>query len=182
LGTENDQPSSGKTTAPLISVDINNEQLHVPLDEGRLRRAVQLVLEDAALPRAMISVAVVSDGTICELHRKYLHLDEPTDVLSFLLEHSDDYLEGEVIVSADTAGVTAGWYGWQFEDELLLYVIHGALHLVGYDDTTPESKAEMRAQEMRYLAHFGVQARYEESAAPPSDRRSPPRGPGPGGR
>jgi probable rRNA maturation factor len=66
-----------------------------------------------------------------------------------------------VIVSAETAELTAGWYGWTAEDELLLYVIHGTLHLVGYDDTTPETQIEMRERERACLACFGVEGRYD---------------------
>ena len=115
-------------------------------------------------------MAVVDDETICTLHKRYLGLDEPTDVLSFVLERGEDALEGEVVVSAETAAVTGKWYGLSAADELLLYVIHGTLHLVGYDDTTPEEQAEMRQQETSYLARFGVRQRVEE--ARPASKRS----------
>ena len=153
----------------MITVEINNDQLEVPLDQQRLREAVQLILKDASVRQANVSIAVVDDPTIHALHRQYLELDEPTDVLSFILERSEDCLEGEVIVSAETAELTAGWYGWPAEDELLLYVIHGTLHLVGYDDTTPETQAEMRKQELACLACFGVEGRYHAQDVAPDD-------------
>ena len=86
-------------------------------------------------------MAVVDDPTIRRLHREYLGEDSPTDVMSFVLERADDYLEGEVVVSAETACAAAPEYGWPAADELLLYVIHGTLHLVGYDDTTPRMRS-----------------------------------------
>ena len=64
-------------------------------------------------------------------------------MLSFVLESSNGCLEGEVIVSADRAAAVAPKYGWSAADELLLYVIHGTLHLVGYDDVTPAKRAAM---------------------------------------
>ena len=60
--------------------------------------------------------------------------DWPTDVLSFVLDDDDGHLEGEVIISADTAAAAAAEVGWPAAAEQLLYVIHGMLHLVGYRD------------------------------------------------
>ena len=116
-----------------------------------MRRAVLAIVRDAEISEAQISVAVVDDPTIAELHKKYLGDPDPTDVLSFVLEQSFGVLEGEVIVSAETALASAPRYGCTADDELLRYVIHGTLHLVGYDDTTPPGRAVMRKQEKKYL-------------------------------
>lgn len=151
----------------MITVEITNDQSHFSPDERRLEDAVRAILEEETTARVRISLAVVDDATISQLHKKYLQQDEPTDVLSFVLERSEDCLEGEVIVSAETAALTAGWYGLAAEDELLLYVIHGTLHLVGYDDTTREKEAKMREREQVYLAHFGVEQRCANSDVVP---------------
>jgi probable rRNA maturation factor len=66
------------------------------------------------------------------------------------------YIYLDIIFSAYTALTAAPRYGWSAGDELLLYVIHGALHLVGYDDQTPEAQAEMRRQEAAVLARLGL--------------------------
>jgi probable rRNA maturation factor len=133
----------------------------VELDEAQARGAIESILADAGVGRGSISVAVVDDPLIHELNRRYLEHDYPTDVLSFVLEREADLLEGEVIVSADTARRTAQRLGWPAEHELLLYIVHGTLHLAGYDDLDPESKACMRQQERRVLARAGIEARYE---------------------
>ncbi len=117
-----------------------------------LRRAVRAVLADEGVSEAEISLAIVDDREIRELHRRYLGEDEPTDVLSFVLDRSENRLEGEVIASADTARRVAARYSNSASDELLLYVIHGTLHLVGYRDDTRRAKSEMRARERRCLA------------------------------
>jgi len=145
----------------MLRIELANDQDRHPVDENRLRLAVRRVLEDEAVGRAVISLAVVDDSAMHLLNRKYLGHDEPTDVLSFVLEESPDELEGEIIVSADTAAATAQRFGWTVADEILLYVVHGALHLVGYDDTSPAAMAEMRAKEQIYLAEFGLKPRYE---------------------
>ena len=71
-------------------------------------------------------------------------------------------LEGDIAISLDTATARAKDYDWEVADELLLYVIHGALHLVGYRDKSESSIAEMRAQEVAMLAHFGLRPRYHD--------------------
>jgi probable rRNA maturation factor len=149
--------------SPVIQIEIANDWTEWPIDETRLRAAIATILADAAISRATISVAIVDDPTIHDLNARFLQHDEPTDVLSFVLERDAASLEGEVIVSAQTAATTARRLGWSAEDELLLYVIHGSLHLVGYDDLDPESRAEMRRRERYHLARFGLEARYEES-------------------
>lgn len=149
----------------MIRITITNDQSELKFEERLVKEAVRMILNDRAVSRAEVSVAVVDDATICELHRKHLGRDEPTDVLSFPLERSEDYLEGEVIVSAETAAVTAPWFDWPAQNELLLYVVHGTLHLVGYDDATPEKQAEMREQEAQYLDRLGLPVRTAKAKA-----------------
>jgi probable rRNA maturation factor len=154
----------------VITIQLSNEQT-LPLDETPLRQAVRRILHDASIPEATVSIAVVDDPTIHQLNRRYLDHDDATDVLSFVLQREENRLEGEVVVSAETAQRVARQFGWSPADELLLYVIHGALHLVGYDDQTPSERAAMREQERAYLARFGLAPRYDEPDAgqqPPS--------------
>jgi probable rRNA maturation factor len=141
----------------MFSIEIANEQQTLTIDERRLRQAIDAVLREAGLSRATISLAVVDDPTIHELNRQYLEHDYPTDVLSFVLERDGASLDGEVIVSADTAARMAGQFGWTAHDELLLYAIHGALHLVGYDDLDDAPRAQMRAAETRILKACGLE-------------------------
>jgi probable rRNA maturation factor len=114
-------------------------------------------LRDSEFSSAAISLAVVDDDTIHELNQRHLEHDWPTDVLSFVLEDNGDHLDGEVILSADTAAAAAEELGNSAAQEQLLYVIHGTLHLVGYDDKSDADAREMRAAEARYLHEFGVE-------------------------
>ncbi|MCB9927093.1 MAG: rRNA maturation RNase YbeY [Planctomycetaceae bacterium] len=120
-----------------------------------LQRAVRIVLEGESVTEAEVSIAIVDDTAIHLLNRKYLDHDYATDVLSFLLSDRDDPLEGEIIVSADTAKREASRYAWDITDELLLYIIHGALHLVSYDDVSECDREQMRAKEREYLEKLG---------------------------
>jgi probable rRNA maturation factor len=136
----------------LISITITNRQKRLPIDRRRIRRAVGAIVRDAAISNAQIGVAVVDDPAIAKLHDEFLDDPTPTDVLSFVLERSLQCLEGEVVVSADTAAGNAPHYSSTPEDELLRYVIHGTLHLVGHDDATPKGRAAMRKREQQYLS------------------------------
>ena len=153
---ESNTPNSNNPLDPRrpagIQVDIANQQDR-PCDLEQIVRAISTIVEQAEFVDAEISVAIVDDTTIHELNRAYLNHDYETDVLSFVLALDEDErrLEGEIIVSADTAERVAQEVGWSLQNELLLYLIHGALHLVGYDDKTPSDRHEMRAAERRYL-------------------------------
>ena len=149
-----------------ITIELSNRQTSHRFDEAQLTSAVRLVIEDQHLAAASVSLAVVDEPAMHALNRRYLDHDFPTDVLSFVLERQADYLEGEIIVSADAAADSAARYGWSTADEMMLYVIHGALHLAGYDDSTAEQRARMRDLECGYLERFNLKPRYEEDQRP----------------
>lgn len=137
-------------SAKLLTITITNRQKTLKVDRKRMRLAIQAIVRDAGIAEARISVAIVDDPTIGKLHGEFLDDPDPTDVLSFVLEPPPS-LEGEVVASADTALSNATRYNCPAEEELLRYVIHGTLHLVGYDDTTPRKRAVMRKKEQEHL-------------------------------
>ena len=145
----------------MLRIDISNEHAF-PLDEVRLKKAVRAVLQDAGYNNGEISIAIVDGAEMLALNRKYLDHDYPTDVLSFVLDEEEGRLDGEIILSSDYASLEAEIYNWSAEDEILLYVIHGSLHLVGHNDLDPVSKQMMRGEERHYLGHFGLTPRYDE--------------------
>ncbi len=154
-----------------LAISLVSEQSVHAVDEAQLVAAVESVLSDWPYRSATVSIAVVDDAAMHELNHSFLDHDWPTDVLSFVLEDRDGHLEGEIILSADTAAAEAADVGWPAAAEQMLYVIHGALHLVGHDDKTPADAAAMRAAEVRYLRQFGYQqpqgASVEQSACQP---------------
>lgn len=142
---------------------VANEQATLTIDEAPMIAAVEAILADTDYSQAMVSIAVVDDPAIHALNVQYLQHDYPTDVLSFVLEDSSRNVEGELIVSSDTAVREAQEAGWSPLDELLLYVIHGTLHLVGYDDHEPADQREMYAAEAHYLKHLGIAVPADQS-------------------
>lgn len=153
-------------------IEISNEQQTLSINEARLRQAVQAVIAESRFPIASIDVAVVDDEAIHKLNRDYLQHDYPTDVLSFPLSSADEPIEGQVVVSADTATAQAEEYGWPADSELLLYVVHGVLHLIGYRDKTTEDEAQMRAAERRVLSQLGVDLPADESYRQTEEQQS----------
>ena len=145
----------------MIVVLVALEQETHEVDEERLIAAARTVVGDAGYQEGELSIAVVDDAQMHELNRRHLDHDYPTDVLSFVFDAEDGRIEGEIIVSADYAAREAARFQWSTMDELLLYVIHGALHLVGHDDQTPEAKELMREQEIKYLRQFGLEPRFD---------------------
>lgn len=160
-----------------ISVRVANQQETLPLDFEQLRKAVRAALAGSEIRKAKICIAVVDDATIARLNKQFLDHDGPTDVLSFPMEERPGWVEAEVVVSAETAQREAAGYGWGPHDELLLYVVHGVLHLAGYDDHSPGDEAAMRRRESEVLAELGIKplavSQKQASAAPQSPRPNP---------
>src|SRR3974390_3430242 len=124
-----------------IKVSVASPQEHVAIDRKRLRDTARAVLEGEGVREAEISLAFVDNPTIHQLNKRYLDHDEPTDVLSFpLSEPGARKLAGELVIGVEVAREQAANRGHDVSAELTLYVVHGLLHLCGYDD-----KAETEA-------------------------------------
>ena len=140
----------------MIIVEVSDRQHALQIKTEAVRQAVTMVLEGESVDTAEISVAIVDDAEMHELNRRFLNHDYPTDVLSFVLEQSDRGLDGEIIVSSETAQLRSLDEGWSALEELTLYLIHGTLHLVGYDDKTSDTRATMRDREIFHLSRLGL--------------------------
>ncbi len=141
----------------MIRVSIACPRETVSVDRGRMRELARAVLDGEGVHEAEISLAFVDDSTIHQLNRRYLDHDEPTDVLSFpLSEQAAKQLAGELVVGTEVARRQAESRGHDVQAELALYVIHGLLHLCGYDDNSVKAAAEMRQRERHYLRQLGL--------------------------
>ena len=108
-----------------------------------------------------LSVALLSDAEIARLNRRWLGHRGPTDVISFALSPPGRRgLEGELAVGVETARREAASRGHAAYDELMLYVAHGILHLLGHDDAEPAGRARMRRAERAWLAGLGLASPY----------------------
>jgi probable rRNA maturation factor len=129
----------------------------VPIDHARMRETVRMVLAGEDVADYEISLAFVDNPTIHRLNQRYLQHDEPTDVLSFpLSEAKASKLAGELVLGVEVAAEQAATRGHDVQTELTLYVIHGLLHLCGYDDHDDADRAAMRERERHYLRQLGL--------------------------
>ena len=129
---------------------------HLTISAERVEQAVTTVLTGEDIPVAEISVGFVDDAEIHELNRRFLEHDYPTDVLSFPLNDCEDTIDGQLVVSYETAERSATSLGIPVENEILLYVVHGTLHLVGYLDGDSDHSRTMREREKFYLRRLGA--------------------------
>ena len=138
-------------------VNVCNQLSYAWVDQDRLKHAICLVLKDYQIEQAVIGLAIVSDDAIRKMNKQFLDHDYATDVLSFpLSDKTEKILEGEIAISYDTAQQRAREFGWSGESELLLYAVHGALHLVGLSDQNPQERSRMRLEENKILAQMNV--------------------------
>jgi probable rRNA maturation factor len=140
-----------------IEVEISDTQGHLKVDRSALSALVRTVLSAERRESASISIALVDNATIHAVNRTHLDHDWPTDVISFPLSDPDDpILAGELVVSAEMAGASALERDVDPEVELDLYVVHGLLHLCGYDDQSEGDVLRMRLREHELLAEAGL--------------------------
>ena len=137
-------------------ISIATPQDVVEVDRGRMRTVARAVLDGEGIAEAELSLAFVDNPTIHRLNKRYLDHDEPTDVLSFpLSEPGAKKLAGELVIGVEVARDQAAERGHGVQEELALYVIHGLLHLCGYDDHSERDAAAMHQRERHYLQQLG---------------------------
>ena len=141
----------------MIRVSIASPQELIELPFAQLREVGRVVLESEGVKEAKISLAFVDNPTIHDINKRFLKHDEPTDVITFPLSNPGaKKLEGELVISVEIAIEQAKERGHSVEVEQCLYVIHGLLHLCGYDDKSPADEKAMRARERHYLNQIGL--------------------------
>ena len=138
-----------------MSLSIENRQRRVAVPSSRLRRLATRTLGAVGRPDREVHLTVVDDREIRRLNTRYLGARRPTDVLAFNLEApGPSRLLGEVIISAQTAARHAARLHVPVALELELLLVHGVLHLVGYDDHRPDAARRMHEREREILT-FG---------------------------
>ncbi len=138
----------------ILAISVRNAQRKRRVDITSLRRfalaalalAMQTARERATELRGLeeINVLLVSDARIAGLHRRFMKIAGPTDVITF--QH------GEIFVSVETAQSYAREHGTSLDHELRLYIVHGILHLFGFDDKTERAARVMRRTQERIVA------------------------------
>lgn len=121
--------------------------------KSRLRKIAGTVLKNLGLPSGTeLSLSFTNDGRMRELNREWREIDRSTDVLSFPQSGGPDYtLLGDIVISIDTAKRHSIKYGNTLHDEIKKLIVHGTLHLLGYDHKKKRDKEIMREKESRLM-------------------------------
>lgn len=140
--------------APEIEIFNNHPRLQVEVDPAI--ELVKSLLAAENLPAAYIHIIFVDDNFLQNLHQEFLSDDSPTDVITFELG-SENLTEGEIYISLDRAADHAREFQVETTAEIARLIIHGILHLNGYDDHTAEEQQQMRKKEAFYLEQYPAQ-------------------------
>ena len=127
------------------------------LSDAHVERAVRAAMEQGGRTDVGLSVVFVDDPTLAQMHGEHLGDPSLTDVISFDLGTGGGVV-GELYVSVDRARRLARLRSVPLERELTLYVVHGSLHLAGFDDIEESDRTKMRAAEAKVMTRLGFEA------------------------
>lgn len=150
-----------------MAVVITDEQEKIVIPEdwtGKIERVAEICLQEEEIdPKAEIGLMFVDNEQIREMNKTYRDKDTATDVLSFpmyeadeAIDDEDEILLGDIVISLERAAEQAEEYGHSLEREVMYLLVHGLLHLAGYDHMEDDEKKEMRQREEELLTVIGA--------------------------
>ncbi len=142
-----------------MSISIQNRQRLLTVDVGRVRRSLKRLLKELGFRDSEVSLLLVDDDQIREINKNYLQRDRPTNVISFAMTEGafgDVHPEilGDIILSVETAARDAMACNIDFMDEVEFLLIHGLLHLLGYNHENVESKEAKKMKKLERELFF----------------------------
>lgn len=149
----------------LCTIDLIDETGRAIINREQIQHVVDAALLADGLGQCALTVLLVDDEESARLHRTHFSDPEPTDVMTFPDGSADPETGhphlGDLAVGVDVALRNAADRGRQASDELTLYILHGVLHLLGYDDVDERDQAEMWAVQRKLLATVGIELEAE---------------------
>ncbi len=151
-----------------ITISIDPETISIDdYLKREIVRAVELIGENYDAANCEVSITLTDDARIHELNRQYRGVDRPTDVLSFAFNESEepqiDYGDeehvdqlGDIVVSVERAWEQANEYGHSFKREMIFLIVHGMLHLLGYNHIDEDERREMEAEQKFIMSELGI--------------------------
>jgi len=122
-------------------------------DPEPLQQALETVLAGEKRVASSITIILLTNDALRAMKAEHFGMDWFTDIIAFNMnEANESEIEGELYLSPEQIRLNAGEYGVSFTQEFLRVVLHGCLHLCGYEDSTPTEKNQMRALEDKYLS------------------------------
>ncbi len=139
-----------------MKIDIFNSQKRIKIDPAKIKRLAKDVLSQLGEANATLSIYIVDDDQIRRLNYHYRNIDRPTDVLAFSMREGQvlkgtEGILGDVVISAQTVLRRAQGCAKKVTWQLRLYLVHGILHLVGYDDKTRAQRSQINRLQEAFL-------------------------------
>jgi len=142
-----------------LKIRISNLNKKRKVNRKEIEKAALKILTGYRKKDTLIDITFVGNARIKALNKKYMRRTGPTDVLSFVLEEKHlprkKRLIGDIYISSDMASSNAGRFNTSFRKEILLYTVHGMLHILGFGDKTAKEKKKIRRLEKRFLKELG---------------------------
>ena len=138
-----------------MAIYLSNRQKALPIKTANLRRRLTRLLKEMDISEADLSVTVTDDAEIRSINHQYRGADKATNVLAFALEEGEPLpgaprVLGDIVISAETIQKEAGPLGYTDGEMFYFYLVHGLLHLIGYDhERGPEEAARQEAETER---------------------------------
>ena len=164
-----------------VAIDVGEEWDSSRFNQQLVRRAAEAAIAESAFPQLAtssrpveISVLLTGDDRVRDLNSEYRRKDRPTNVLSFPMVDYDDLrqanvagpelLLGDIILARGVCEAEATQKGVSVDDHATHLIVHGTLHLLGYDHHDDDEATDMEAREIRALARLGIPNPYEAAA------------------
>ena len=139
----------------MIKIDISEDYDPLPkFHSNRIRNCINIILIDNKMENGFIHFVIVNDDFLRKMKNKYFNLDVFTDVLAFNLEDESEDIDGEIYISWDRILDNAKKLEIIPNEEFKRILIHGVLHLIGYDDQTDKDKSKMTELENLYMSKY----------------------------
>ena len=144
-----------------MDITVSNKQKKMDIKTAGIKASARKILNALEFPEAELSVMITDDDGIQELNRDYLNRDRPTNVISFPMQEGDygdvnPNVLGDVVLSVETVARDAEALGYDLLEMLDFYLIHGILHLIGYDhEGAADEAAQMEAKTRELFEALG---------------------------
>ncbi|MEN8223902.1 MAG: rRNA maturation RNase YbeY [Bacteroidota bacterium] len=120
--------------------------------EKEIQDWISAMIHEEGLEAGVLNYIFCNDEYLLQLNQQYLDRNTLTDVIAFDYRENDDEVSGDIFISVERTAENAEKFGQSHEKELFRVIVHGALHLCGYDDHSPEEKTLMTEKEDKYLS------------------------------
>jgi len=145
-----------------MRISIQNRQKRILLNLRKVRRATQRILTELGLLDAELSLLLVDDARIQDLNRRYLNRDKPTNVLAFSMREGEfstlhPQLLGDLVISVETAKRQSNRFGLDEMEMVILLMVHGVLHLIGYEHEGTKKGAREMTLKQKELFRIAIQ-------------------------